>query len=653
MSSEDMHPVTNESEIDKSDTQVDSINKQRSAFASALASSTPSTQQHRLQRIQRFAWLYLAGLSVIAVALLGRTAQLQHTPTQRIADRSGAQTSTTRLIARRGTLTDRTGRPLAVTQVGYRLFVDPYHISDQQAFVAHLGFAFGYDPAEVGKKLYDAELRAQKRQLETGKGSGRARYVVIDHRLTDERLATFHAMQSEDDFTGLYIEPLTVRDYPQRELAGQIIGGTSVDGQGIAGLEAVYNEHLSGSDGNYEFIRDPRRRPLWVEASSYQRPTDGRSIKTSLDLTIQAIAERELQATIENFEAKRGQLVVMNPNTGELLAVAHYPRFDPSSIRTATQAIQRNRTIADSFEPGSIMKPFIWAGLTQRHAAKPDEMIDCTTEAVYRFDFGRRLKDHKPIGNVTWRDVLARSSNIGMGKVAMRISKQDLYGIVESFGFGQETGLNLPGETVGIVRPLRDWNDYSRTSIPMGHEINVTPMQIMRAFCTIATDGYMVNPTFEPMPQIDFDRTGLGQGQGHASRTTNISFNSPVLPLAQVQRQQIIQPDIARVTRSVLRDSVNRPGHGVNSALYPLYGKSGTAELPKSNDTGGGRGYFEGEYISSFIGGGPYPEARLIVGCFIYRPNRALGHYGAVVAGPAVRNTLEQSLQYLGEPISE
>jgi cell division protein FtsI (penicillin-binding protein 3) len=559
----------------------------------------PDTPACGAARVLWVGRVMIVAVSLGLLAILFRVGQLQTHPAEPIAKLIDSQRSGGTLLARRGALLDRRGRSLATTRVAQRLFVDPALIVDYGNFSEKVSYHLGYEGLWIDKMLSE---------------HARSRYVVLDPRLSDQRVAKL----SEIDVPGLASEPVLVRDYPHGNLAGHLIGFVGVDGHGLEGLERTWEATLLAQTGGYQTLRDARRRTLWVDMNSYQPNRDGQSVRLSLDVTIQAIVEAQLAAAVTKFGAKAGQMVVMDPNTGEILALANYPSFDPAKFRDVPPELRRNRVVTDMFEPGSIFKPFVWSALTQLGIMRPDDMVDCTTSGVWLTSYGRRLRDASAKGMLSWVDVQTYSSNIGMAKGASKTSIKQLHDIVRAFGFGQSTDSGLPGEVAGLVNPLDQWNKYSQSSIPMGQEIGVTAMQIVRAFCAFANDGWLVQPTIEAITS-DHRRSEMNQ-------------------------QRILSSNVANLTRSVLRKVVtDGTGKRANSKQYALFGKTGTAQLPDFENGG----YHQNRYVSSFIAGAPYRRPRLVVGCFIRQPDKSKGHYGGLVAGPAVMRVIEQTLAYL------
>ena len=561
-----------------------------------------------LQRSRRLSWTartVVIGLTIAFVGLLGRVYQLQAYPDPHIEALQESQIGTAHMAAMRGGLIDRTGRVLAATRVGYRLFCDPLFIEDRTVFAETVAYELGYNPAQLDMKL---------------SGRSHKRYVLLDDRMNDEQVDRFKGL----DLPGIYMEPITVRDYPQGALAGTLIGFVGRDGVGLEGLEAYWQQRLLAKPGSFKFMRDYKRRRMWVNGEDYVPFEDGENIRLSVDAYIQRVCEEELKATVEKFGAKSGQIIVMQPHTGEVLAIATFPTYDPNAFGDVTDDKRRNRPVTDIFEPGSIFKPFVWAGLTEMKAARPNEIIDTGTSGVWVMKNGRRLRDVRGKGKISWHAILKYSSNIGMAMVAARVDIEEVYNIMRSFGFGKPTGIDLPGEVGGLLtmHEHKGAQSYSHGSWPMGQEVGVTGIQMVRAMCVLANGGVMVEPRIEAWRRAD---------DGQAVTTP----------------QRVVSPRTAEATLYAMRDAVvDGTGKKANSPFYDLWGKTGTAQLPNFESGG----YHQDRYVASFLGGAPVEQPRLVVGCFIQDPDKAVGHYGGVVAAPAVRNVIERSLIYLGVP---
>lgn len=538
-------------------------------------------------------------VTVAMGVIMWRVASLQTAPTPQIRPLTNSQHSNAQLHGRRGNLLDRTGRLIATTRVAQRLFVDPRLIQDPNTFSEHVGYRLNYDPAIVEQKI--------AARLHT-------RYAVIDEQLSDERIDLIRHMK----LPGLATEPYLVRDYPQGALGGHVVGFVGRDGDGLEGLELAMNRHLPGARGSMRYWRDARRRPLWLHHGGYQAPSDGKPAQLSLDMTVQAFAEEELAAACEKYDAPTGQMVVMHPVTGEILAMANYPAFDPNERGNRPAEARRNRCVTDAFEPGSTFKAFIWAAATDGQFAKPGELIDCH-DGLYVTPKGRRLRDAHPYGMLDWEHVLIKSSNIGMAIVGQRMGNAHLHRAVRDFGFGAKTASRLPGEVGGIVRKLASWTHYSETSVPMGQEIAVTPLQLARAFSVIANGGLMISPTILPVDPDELRETPI--------------------------YERVISPIAARKTRQVLRRVVTEgTGRKANSKQFAVFGKTGTAQI--ADRVNGG--YAEDKYTGVFVCGAPVDDPQLVVAVVIHEPDKSKGYYGGTVAAPAAKNVIEKSLTYMG-----
>lgn len=566
----------------------------------------------KTQRSRRLIWTartVVIGLTVVFVGLLARVYQLQAHPNPAIVSLQDSQIGQAKIEAMRGGIIDRTGRVLASTRIGYRLFCDPLFIEDRTIFAETIAYELGYNPVEIDMKL---------------SGRSHKRYVLLDDRMTDEQVDRFRKM----DLAGVYMEPITVRDYPQGALAGTLLGFVGRDGKGLEGLERHWEQRLVGTPGSYQFMRDYKRRRMWVNGQGYVPFEDGENVRLSIDAYIQRVCEEQLAETVKQYGADSGQIIVMQPHTGELLAIATYPTYDPGAFQDVNDEKRRNRPVTDIFEPGSIFKPFIWAGLTELKVVRPGEKIDTTTSGAWAMPNGRVLNDVRGKGTITWHDILKYSSNIGMAKGALRVDIEKVYEIMRSFGFGRPSGIDLPGEVGGLLtmHAHKGAQSYSHGSWPMGQEIGVTGIQMARAMCVLANGGVMVDPRIEAWRPSD----------------------DPDLP--RVPHQRVISKRSAAATIFAMRDAVvDGTGKKANSPYYDLFGKTGTAELPNLEQGG----YHKNRYMSSFLGGAPADNPQLVVGCFIRDPDRSIGHYGGIVAAPAVRNVIEKSLIYLGVPPNE
>lgn len=574
--------------------------------------------QHQSKRV--IAWGRVLVLCIVCAMLLqlARVAQLKVSPAPRLLETVGSPVSTRAELTRRGDVVDRRGRIAATSTLGYRLFVDPSEVRDLATIAVDLAHLTGMDPVDIDKAILPRRDR---------------RYAPIGDVLEDWQVEAIRAAR----IRGVGLEPRLVRHYPQGELAANLLGIVGFEHTGLGGFEHVHDDRLAPNNGRLTFLRDARRRALWIEPANYSPGQSGDTLHLSIDLVIQEIATRRIEQAVEKYDAAGGRVVVLDTRTGEILAMVDVGEdrwearsaasdansgattaSEPSSLMahgsSLSPALRRNRCVTDPYEPGSTFKPFIWAAATELGKAKPEETLKTPPPgAVYRTSRGRSIRDAFPHANATWHDTLVRSLNSGMAIVAERMSERDMRDAVARFGFGSTTRAGLPGETAGIVTNARHWNHYTQTSVPMGHEIAVTPLQMVRAFSVFARDG--------TLPQV---------------RTTAVNAREYQVELIH----RVLDESTVLLARDAMRDAAAR----LESHKYEIFGKSGTAQLPRSD----GRGYHENRYVSSFIAGAPFDDPRIVVVCVIDDPDKDKGHFGGRIAGPVVREVIEETLTYLG-----
>jgi cell division protein FtsI (penicillin-binding protein 3) len=419
---------------------------------------------------------------------------------------------------------------------------------------------------------------------------------------------------------GVQLEP--VRRYPNGQLAAQLIGWVGREGIGLEGIEMTFERYLRAESGERTVVRDVRRRAMYQEAGSFVAPRDGSHVILTIDAFIQETVEREVARQVEHHKAESGLGIVMNPKTGEVLAMTSIPTFEPARGNKASPENRRNRTVTDPVEPGSIFKPFIMVTALAEGVTHPLEMIDCS-----RFPGSRRLHDHHAFGVLPAYKIVTRSSNIGMAIIGTRLGNKRMYEALKAFGFGGPTGIDLPGEGAGLLMPLRMWNRYTTSSVPMGHELAVTPIQIITAFSAIANGGRLLQPR---VVRAVVDRKG-----------DLIEDRSEV-----IDRGQAVDPAAAATMRDILiQVVVEGTGKRCDLEKWQVMGKTGTAQVPYKNR----KGYEPGAYLASFIAAAPASDPELAVLVMIRKPKKN-GYYGSQAALPAVKAILEESLTYLGVP---
>jgi cell division protein FtsI (penicillin-binding protein 3) len=562
-------------------------------------------------------------LGVIFAALVGRVAYLQTIGRQQTmgkAERQQHQTAT--LYARRGGIFDRNGFAFALTVQKQDLFVDPHY------FIA----AYDQDPrgvAAMDEQVFRLAQILDRKPLELSEQmmDRDCRFLRIARDLDDTQIAEILKLK----IPGLGFYPSDTRSYPMGNLAAHILGGTGKDGHGLEGIERRFDKLLAGKDGSERKLKDAQRRAIGVDAEDYLPPQHGQHLMLTIDANLQMIAEQELANTCKKFSAKCGEIVVMDPNTGEVLALANYPTFDLNNIETASNKVRLNRSLTDPYEPGSTIKPFIVGPALQWNQTNLTEVWHIPG-IKYLTPYGRTITDVHAYGPlVTW-DVLVKSSNIGMSMLGERMGNERLHTALGSWGFGRTTGIELPAESPGRLIALNKWTKYSTESVSQGYEVMVTPLQLCRAFCAYANGGRLVQPTII--------RGVLDSDGKLVSKVTPATLG--ILP-------RVLDPQSAQKIRNVLCDVVIRGtahpyGH---SDIWNIFGKTGTAHISE-----GRRGYSHTKFNSSFICAAPAENPRLVVALIVHEPNVEIAHYGGTVTAPGAKQFLERALTYLQVPTS-
>ncbi len=551
-------------------------------------------------------------LTAVVIALMSASVYkivvLKVSPPQQLTDATIPVISTSKQLAIRGRILDRRGRILAASRIGFKLFVDPSIVKDFESLSFKLSKITSIPPAEI------------EQQLRTKPNS---RYVVLQQLLTDEQVDAIREL----GIRSVGLEERLVREYPHGDIGGALIGLVGSEHTGLAGFENKFNNTLTGESGRFVRARDTKRKTIWISPDDFKLKSDGDDVQLSIDVVIQDIASKRLFEEVTRCNAGGGRIVVVDPATGEILAMADilnprdgWSQQPEDANRELDVRLGRNRCVTDPYEPGSTFKPFVWSVATQLGKAKIDETLPTPSSGPYKTDFNRTIRDANYYGPSSWEKVLIKSMNSGMAIVSQRMTHAELQDAVHRFGFGQPTHIGLGGETRGIVTSPSNWNNYTQTSVSMGHEIAVTPLQMVQGFCAFARDG--------SVPQLQL----------------KLATNEDVMFV-----RDAITPEIAALTRQIMGKVMTEgTGRKAQSEQYKLFGKSGTAQLPNSD----GSGYFEDRYIASFIAGAPIDDPKLIVLCVIDDPDKSIAHYGGTVAGPVVRDVIEQSLEYLQVPPS-
>ncbi len=347
----------------------------------------------------------------------------------------------------------------------------------------------------------------------------------------------------------------------------------------------------------------------------------------TIDCNIQSIVEEELEKACSKWNPNSGIAIAMNPSTGEVLAMANYPTFNPNCVRNSNLEERRNRAITDCFEPGSLIKPLIVSGALDNGLVKEDETFFCYNGA-YKVNGGRRIvRDSHSYGNLSVSDIVVYSSNIGMAQLGQRLKKQRLHGYLKDFAFGEKTGIQLPGEVRGIVRPLNLWSVDSEISVSFGYETAITPIQMVTAFCSIANGGTLLKPRI------------ISKITDYSGKRVKKRYEAP----ARIRR--VFSPKIAREVMAPILEDVVKEGTGKRAMLFThrVAGKTGTAKKLKRV---GNKMKYSNKYIGSFVGFAPVGEPKICVLVSLNEPNNG-AYYGGTVAAPAVGNIIERTLGYM------
>lgn len=503
----------------------------------------------------------------------------------------------------RGSILDREGKEFATNLRVPSIFAVPRLIADQGrgVFIEKIHEVLGLDRNFLKERL-----------------SRKKSFVWLKRQTTFEEAQKIHQLKTP--VLGMIEEPR--RFYPQGDLLSQILGYTNIDNQGIEGMELSLNKDLQGRPGS----RITRRDALGREVKAFEKKTvpavDGHVVTLTIDQHIQYLTERALERAYTRWHAKGATAIVMNPQTGEILALANRPTFDPNYYQKASPDSRRNRSITDMYEPGSVFKIVTASAALNEGTVTPETIFYCEN-GHYNYGGGRILHDVHSYGRLTFEEVLIKSSNIGAVKIGATLKPDVFQSYVEKFGFGKPTGIDFPGEAPGFCRPPSQWSKTSPYNIPIGHEIMVTAIQITTAMAVLANGGNLVKPYLISRIQ---DQNGV-----------TLRENYPVI------KRRVIREEVAYKMRKILERVVNE-GTGKSAKIdeIPTGGKTGTAQkvLP------GGRGYSHNSFMSSFVGMAPIEEPQLVMAVVLDDPHPA--YYGGTVSAPVFKEVIEPALLYLG-----
>ena len=560
------------------------------------------------------------------IAVLGRCFDLQYNKyDQYKAKADKQQLKIIEHSAARGMIFDCKGRILVAGRQGYSIAIDPKVL----------------DGGEDSIKKISNELNLnQKEVLDEYRSRINQRFMYVKRDIPKDKADTIRNF----GIRGVVVRNEYFRDYPMGSLAAPVLGITDIYNVGLEGIEKQYDDYLKGEPGKSLYRMDVLRRPIGPHAISEGKESkDGCNIALTIDAVIQDYAEKALKDVVKKYQAKDAVCVVMVPQTGEILACANYPSFDITRGRQYPTEKRKNLATNIVLEPGSTFKPVTVASAIEKKIVNMNTTVDCLTGPFYAKGMGR-IREYKYYhGKISVAEILAKSSNIGTAKLALRMGKEYFHDMIEKFGFGQKTFIDLPGEESGIF--VNEWNDknytFTRTSFGQGG-ISATPLQLLRAFCVFANGGKLVRP---------FIVAGITDSNGVVENFKNYSlpmFGDVSVP-ANDQAAQVVSESTAAQMVKALQNVVDT-GTGKPSKLdkWTVFGKTGTANVPKTN----GPGYEDYKWNSSFIAGAPASDPKVCILVTVRDPDRSLGHgyTGGAVAGPVVKEILEQTLTYLMVP---
>jgi cell division protein FtsI (penicillin-binding protein 3) len=548
----------------------------------------------------RFRVTLLALLSTLWVsALVGRLVYLQVFLRQSLQERAEIQQShTVKLDPERGTIYDRNGRELAVSVNVESVYAVPRTIKETDRTARALADCLPVDSKELAIRL-----RSDKS------------FLWVDRKVD---LVTADCVR-ELDLAGVNFVPERRRFYPKRQLAAHVLGYVGMDNEGMSGVEYAFEEEIRGEDGRQITWTDARNRPAASRVE--KRPQPGRSLLLTIDETLQHIAQTELEEAVGESGSKGGVAILLRPETGEILAMAEVPGFNPNRYGDYPPSYWRNRSVTDAYEPGSTFKIISAAAALEEGVVSEDERIDCGQGVI---QVGNRLiHDHREFDVLTFREVLVKSSNVGMIRIGQRLGAERLARYVRAFGFGEVTGVGLAAESRGILREVSEWRAMTLASISFGQEIAVTPLQMVAAVNTVAAAGYLMRPTL------------VKEIRSPSNETLRGASPAPV-------RRVISRETARRLTELMV--GVVEEGTGTRGRVpgFTVAGKTGTAQKA----TPGG-GYSKTDYIASFVGFAPAGAPELTALVVLDSP--VGDHSGGRAAGVFAR-IVERSLRHLGVP---
>lgn len=562
-------------------------------------------REKNIFKINRKRIYFLFILFFVAFSLISyRLVSIQYLDASKYQDYARFQhTDEFKLYSKRGKILDRNGTELAISLIEKTIYANPKEVLDPSYQAEVLSGLLNISKEELESKLGDKELG----------------FVYLKRKIAAEAAEEVARL----GLPGIYIQDETKRYYPQEELAAQIIGFTGTDDNGLYGIEIQYESILRGVDGKAVAEKDVFGNVLPGNIKSYIDPVDGKDIVLTIDSQIQYITEKNLEQVCVEYNAPGATAIVMDPNSGEILAMATYPGFDPNNYQDYEAKDYKAGAISFTYEPGSTFKIINVAGALDNNTVGKDQVFDLPPSIRVS---DRVIKEIFRTSNIQYstREIIQYSSNVGAVMLALSMGDKLYWENIDEFGFGKVTGIELPGEENGIFHDYKTWPASTIGALAIGQSISVTPLQLLRAVCSIANGGYLIRPTI-------IKEIKLGGEAGSEDRDNNMT--------------EIISSSTAGAIKEMMLAVVEN-GTGTNAQIegVKVCGKTGTAEKANVN----GIGYSEGRSITSFVGFAPYDDPRIAIIVVVDEPTgEERTVWGGTVAAPIFKNIMEYSLNHL------
>ena len=559
---------------------------------------TPATFTRTRLRAGIVGFFFLTAL----LAISGQAIRLHVFKGAWLSERAARQYERSLVVqGKRGAITDRNGSPLAVSIESPSIAAFPRQLADRQAAAKQLATVLNQPEREVFEKL-----------------DPKRSFVWLKRQAVPRQAEAVEAI----GIRGVNFFTEHSRHYPSKTLAAQLLGFSGIDGHGLEGMEFFFESFLKGEDQEITVLKDALGR-RFEGSGAPEKGVEGKNVVLTIDRTIQHIAQNALEGSVTANGAKSGIAIVMAPASGEVLALAHYPVFNPNRYNDFERELWRNRAVTDAFEPGSTMKMFSVAAAIDSGVCSPATIFYCENG---RYRIGKNtVHDTKPHGWLSLQQIVKYSSNIGTVKIGEQLGNHQLYNYLRAFGFGQRSGIGCPGETPGSLSPFKTWSTIDAGAISFGQGLAVSAIQLITAASAIANDGVLMKPLL--VKEIT-DPSG---------QTLESFAPEPV--------RRVISSHSAATVRRILKTVTTEGGTGINAALegYTVGGKTGTAQKIDESGT-----YAKGRYITSFLGFVPADHPVLAILVIVDEPQSQ--NYGGIVAAPAFRQIALETLSYLNIP---